>query len=155
MGLKRFTRISEWDVKIGQGIFGMLNMSFLGEFCERVNPSLSDVMIRLQSHKFLWVTNPCESLELHVVWNGRVVFFGAFVEQLFISNYQKVYDRKKAIGYSQKRSHSDVSLQPKCRDTGLTGIEGSNYTLSDSIKSLNFQIDDTFSWKPEFKKSVS
>ena len=53
-----------------------------------------------------------------------------------------------------KRSHADVSLQPKCRDTGLTGIEGSNFPLSDSIESLNFQIDDTISGQPELKKSV-
>jgi len=30
MGLKRFTRISEWEVKINQGIPGMLNLGFPG-----------------------------------------------------------------------------------------------------------------------------
>ena len=62
---------------------------------------------------------------------------------------------RKAIVYPQKRSHAAVLLQPKRRDTGLTGIKGSNFPLSDSVESLNFQIDDTFSWQPEFKKSVS
>lgn len=66
-----------------------------------------------------------------------------------------MYDTKIAIEYPRKQSHADVSLQPKRRDTGLTGIEGCNFTLSDSIESLNFQIDDTFSGHPEFKKSVS
>ena len=50
---------------------------------------------------------------------------------------------------------SEPLSQLKRRDTVFTGIEGSNFALSDSIQPLNSQIDDPFSGQPEFKKTVS
>jgi hypothetical protein len=32
MGLKRFTRISEWEVEIGQGILGIRNISLTDKY---------------------------------------------------------------------------------------------------------------------------